>query len=321
MEKEKILISACLLGTNCKYNGKNNYNSKIEELKKYYDLLPICPETDGGLPTPRVPSERNIKENIVITADNNDVTKEFNNGAKKALNIANVNNVKIALLKDRSPSCGSNTIYDGTFSSTLIKGKGVTAELLANHGVEIYNEEEIDLLIKRKNKVSSKKYSLIKKMTLIGILSSLTFLITLFLQIPLPLGSGYLNLSDLFIFITADILNPLSSGLVGLLGASLADILSGYAIYAPFTALIKFSEGFLASLVFKNKNNRWSNYCLLFVISLLNPLLYTIPDFLLLSAHGMLANIPFNLIQGIVSSFISSPIIWLMNKRNISKYL
>ncbi len=144
---EKLLISACLIGTNCKYNGKNNYLELVEGLKKKYELIPVCPEILGGLDIPRNPSE--IKNNKVISNKGIDVTKEFNLGAKSALEIAMKNNVKIALLKDGSPSCGSNYVYDGTFSKTKIKGNGITSILLKENGIKVFSENEISKLLQR----------------------------------------------------------------------------------------------------------------------------------------------------------------------------
>ena len=143
---EKIIISSCLLGNNCKYNGLNNYNSLVEELKKYYELIPICPEVFGGLNIPREPSE--IKGDMVISINNKDVTNEFYLGANMALDIAKKNNIKIAILKEGSPSCGNNYIYDGTFTKTKINGSGITARLFKDNNIKIYTENEIDELLK-----------------------------------------------------------------------------------------------------------------------------------------------------------------------------
>ena len=142
---EKLLISACLLGVNCKYNGKNNYNSQIEELKKKYELVPICPEVMGGLSIPRDPSE--IKDDKVISKNGNDVTANFLSGAYQALQLVDISNIKIALLKDGSPSCGSSYIYDGTFTKNKITGMGITAKLLKENNITIYNEKEIEKLL------------------------------------------------------------------------------------------------------------------------------------------------------------------------------
>lgn len=143
---EKLLISACILGTNCKYNGKNNYNPLVEKLKERYILIPICPEEMGGLSTPRNPSE--ILNDKVISSKGDDVTNNFFDGANKALDITKKENISNALLKEGSPSCGSNYIYDGTFTKTKINGMGITARLLKDNNIKIYNEDEIELLLK-----------------------------------------------------------------------------------------------------------------------------------------------------------------------------
>ncbi len=135
MEKEKILVSGCLLGLNCRFDGKNNYTKEIDEFLKDYSVIPICPEIMGGLPTPRIGAERVADR--VITADGRDVTEQFRKGAEEVLFLAKKYNVKKALLKLRSPSCGSDGIYDGTFTHTVTEGDGVTAELLKKNGIEI----------------------------------------------------------------------------------------------------------------------------------------------------------------------------------------
>ena len=144
--KEKLLISACLTGENCKYNGGNNYIAAVEQLKERYELFPVCPEQDGGLPTPRESSER--LGNQVVSRSGNDVTTQFLSGAQHALDIALKNGCKLALLKERSPSCGCGAIYDGSFSGTVIEGDGVTAELLKQHGIAIYGESRIQELLR-----------------------------------------------------------------------------------------------------------------------------------------------------------------------------
>lgn len=142
---EKVLISACLVGENCKYDGKNNYTKEVEKLFTLCDLVLICPETFGGLKTPRIPSE--IKNNRVINQKGKDVTSNFNDGANLSLYIAKEQNVKYAILKEKSPSCGVNKIYDGSFSGKLIDGQGITTRLLQNNGIQVFNEKEIDKLI------------------------------------------------------------------------------------------------------------------------------------------------------------------------------
>lgn len=134
-KKEKILVSACLLGVNCKYNGGNNASDEIDEFLKDYEIIPICPEIMGGLPTPRVAAEQ--KGDKVITQDGKDVTKQYRKGAEECLFLAKKYDVKKALLKLRSPSCGYGQVYDGTFSHTLINKNGVTAQLLLENGIEI----------------------------------------------------------------------------------------------------------------------------------------------------------------------------------------
>lgn len=138
---EKILVSACLLGINCKYDGENNKNNKVLEYLKDKEVIPICPEIMGGLPTPRVPSE--IKDNKVITKENNDVTYNFVKGAEEVLYLAKLLNVKKALLKAKSPSCGVGEIYDGTFTHTKIKGDGITTRLLKENNIEVLTELDL----------------------------------------------------------------------------------------------------------------------------------------------------------------------------------
>lgn len=135
--KEKILVSGCLLGLNCKYDGGNNYKKEIDDFLKDYEVIPICPEIMGGLPTPRMSAEK-IKDKV-ITKDGEDVTEQFRKGAEECLFLAKKYNIKKALLKSKSPSCGFGKIYDGTFTHTIIDGNGITAELLNNNGIEIIN--------------------------------------------------------------------------------------------------------------------------------------------------------------------------------------
>jgi len=137
---EKILVSACLLGVNCKYNGNNNYNEEVMEYLKDKYVIPICPEIMGGLPTPRVPAE--IKGGKVMTQNNIDVTKNYEKGAEEVLNLAKKFGVKKALLKAKSPSCGYLKIYDGTFNNNLIAGNGITAKALIENGFEILTEKD-----------------------------------------------------------------------------------------------------------------------------------------------------------------------------------
>ena len=142
--KEALLISACLLGENCKYNGGNNYTAAVETLKEHYELIPVCPERDGGLPTPRESSER--LGDKVVSKSGKDVTEQFMRGARIAFSAAKEHNCACALLKERSPSCGCGAIYDGSFSGTVIPGDGVTAELLKHNAIRVYGESEIHKL-------------------------------------------------------------------------------------------------------------------------------------------------------------------------------
>ncbi len=139
-----ILVSACLVGLNCKYNGKNNYNEKIFELVKEGKAIPICPEQLGGLTTPRKPSE--IKyingERRVINIDGVDVTEEYEKGAKEVLELAKKLNVTKVILKDRSPACGKGKIYDGTFTGNLKDDNGILADLLIKNNIEVISLEE-----------------------------------------------------------------------------------------------------------------------------------------------------------------------------------
>jgi len=141
---ENLLISACLLGCNTTYRGDSNYQSKITELKRKYNLIPVCPEQLGGLTTPRDPSER--KADKVISCKNIDVTSQFKKGAKEALSLAKLFDCKIAVLKENSPSCGYGKIYDGTFTGVLVPGNGVTADLLCENGIKVFGESKIDEL-------------------------------------------------------------------------------------------------------------------------------------------------------------------------------
>ena len=139
--KEKLLISACLLGRNCKYNGGNNYHPLTEKLRERYDLVPVCPECFGGLPIPHDPSER--VGDRVLSRSGADVTAAFQKGAEKTVEAARKAGARKAVLKERSPSCGFGAIYDGTFTGTVVPGDGVAAEGVAAEGVAILGESRM----------------------------------------------------------------------------------------------------------------------------------------------------------------------------------
>ncbi|MBQ8003177.1 MAG: DUF523 domain-containing protein [Clostridia bacterium] len=141
---DNVLISACLLSVACRYDGLcRDYD--LKGLDKKFNLIPICPEIYGGLPTPRVPSE--IVGERVLNAEGKDVTAQYEKGAREALLLAKRFNTKYAVLKAKSPSCGKGWVYDGTFSRKLTKGDGVTTALLKKHGVEVFSEDEIEKLV------------------------------------------------------------------------------------------------------------------------------------------------------------------------------
>lgn len=141
MKKQTILVSACLLGVCCRYDGESKPNPDVTALREKFLLIPICPEVDGGLSTPRIPSER--VGDKVLMRDGKDVTKNYEAGAREALRLAEQYGAKSAILKARSPSCGKGQIYDGSFSGKLTSGDGVAAELLSKNGITVYTEEEI----------------------------------------------------------------------------------------------------------------------------------------------------------------------------------
>ncbi|MCY6371328.1 DUF523 domain-containing protein [Clostridium ganghwense] len=143
------LVSACLAGVNCRYNGGNSKHKTICELVKEGKAIPICPEQLSGLPTPRACCEIIIDESgnkKIMSEGGQDFTKEFIEGAEKTLEIARIIGVEEAILQSRSPSCGYGCIYDGTFSGNFKEGYGFTAELLAKNGIEVYTENDLDKL-------------------------------------------------------------------------------------------------------------------------------------------------------------------------------
>ena len=136
-----IIVSACLAGIFCRYNGDTEPFEPVVDLVRQGKAIPFCPEAMGGLPTPRPPCE--ITDGRIVNADGVDQTEEFIRGAEEGLRLAQLTGCTEAILKSRSPSCGSGTIYDGTFSSTRIPGNGVFADLLIKHGITVRTEEDL----------------------------------------------------------------------------------------------------------------------------------------------------------------------------------
>ena len=140
-----VLISLCLTGVRCRYDGQGNGCKGLERLTAHCVPIPVCPEQIGGLPTPRIPAER--RGSRVVTRDGGDVTEAFCRGAEQTMFLAEQYGARYALLKSRSPSCGCGRIYDGTFSGRIVPGDGVTAALLKSNGVSVFDENHIDALI------------------------------------------------------------------------------------------------------------------------------------------------------------------------------
>ena len=140
-----LLVSSCLLGINCRYNAIPVAHPEVLELMDRFSLVPCCPEQLGGLPTPRNPAER--KCDRVINRDGADVSSEYLRGAEEALKLCRIMGIKCAVLKERSPSCGSGIIHDGSFSGKLIEGDGVTSQLLKLNGIRVYGESSYSDLL------------------------------------------------------------------------------------------------------------------------------------------------------------------------------
>ena len=139
-----ILVSACLLGCPCRYDGTAKADPRVLALMERHTLIPVCPEQLGGLPTTRLPSER--REGGVFDRGGKDVTAQYRQGAEEVLRLARLYGCTHAVLKERSPSCGSGQIYDGSFSHVLVPGSGVAAELLAQNGITVLGESQADIL-------------------------------------------------------------------------------------------------------------------------------------------------------------------------------
>lgn len=146
---EKILVSACLLGVRCRYDGKSVPCGALLQRLDTLDLVPVCPEILGGLPTPRTPAER--QGSRVTAKDGRDVTAQYRRGAEEALRLAQLLGCRYALLKERSPSCGCGKIYDGSFTGTLTGGDGTAAGLLRANGLQVFGETQLEQLLERLN--------------------------------------------------------------------------------------------------------------------------------------------------------------------------
>ena len=136
-----ILVSACLMGKPCRYDGKSKPCDEVIKLSENHTLIEVCPEVLGGLPTPRIPCE--IVGDRVVSKNGEDRTDEYCKGASLALDIAKENRCGVAVLKLKSPACGCREIYDGSFSKTLVKGMGITAKKLSENGIKVVGEDEI----------------------------------------------------------------------------------------------------------------------------------------------------------------------------------
>jgi len=142
-----ILVSHCLLGEPCRYDGRSVSVPALKQLEEAgYTLIPVCPEVLGGLPTPRSPAELQ-PDGRVLSKAGEDVTQAYQEGARKALEVARVNGCTLAVLKCKSPSCGDRQIYDGTFTQNLIDGQGVAAKLLTQAGIRVLGEDEINCIL------------------------------------------------------------------------------------------------------------------------------------------------------------------------------
>lgn len=141
----RLLISACLLGCRCRYDGASKAHPLAAELARRYELVPVCPEQMGGLSTPRPPAERRGDQ---VVTQSGDVTEAYRRGAEETWRLCCLLGCQAAVLKERSPSCGHQAIYDGTFSGQLVKGSGVTAQLLEEHGIPVYGESQMKALLR-----------------------------------------------------------------------------------------------------------------------------------------------------------------------------
>lgn len=140
-DRPALLVSACLLGVECNHEGQAASRTIRETLEEQYRVIPVCPEVAGGLPTPRAAAEIQA-DGRVVNVEGEDVTAAYRRGAETAVGLARASGATRAVLKARSPSCGSSQVYDGTFSKTLVEGEGVTARALREAGVEVTSDED-----------------------------------------------------------------------------------------------------------------------------------------------------------------------------------
>ncbi|MCK4813468.1 MAG: DUF523 domain-containing protein [Candidatus Marinimicrobia bacterium] len=146
--KSTLIISSCLLGIPCRYDGKHNALSEenIKKIAEKFVVIPVCPEQLGTLPTPRIPAEIQL-DGRIVNAEGEDVSDHFYAGAEAAYRIAEINHCRCALMKADSPSCGNKEVYNGSFKDILVPGKGITVKLFEKHQIKVYNETEIETLI------------------------------------------------------------------------------------------------------------------------------------------------------------------------------
>lgn len=137
----KVLVSACLLGENCKYNGGNNYSAAVAEYVKDMEVIPVCPEMEAGFGCPRIPME--IVGGVLINRDGVNLDKPMAQAIKKILKSLEGQEIAYAILKSRSPTCGVRQVYDGTFSGKLVSGMGLFAQALSDFGYQVLDSEEV----------------------------------------------------------------------------------------------------------------------------------------------------------------------------------
>jgi len=152
---DKLLISACLIGDKTRYDKKGCYTPLVKKLLERFELVPFCPEVEGGLKTPRLRSER--RRNEVFNEKMINVTDKFDLGASKALDLCRYLNIKVAILKEDSPSCGVHQIYNGYFQNRKVPGMGWTTELLKKNNIKVYSENEIEDFLKELDDIEAQR--------------------------------------------------------------------------------------------------------------------------------------------------------------------